>query len=176
MKVILPDHIIQAKTRALGVRKERIVCLQFAVDARNNKVLSLPKGFSGNAYVLASVALRAGELEEGSHEAIIEKIKQAKDSINSDYVNAYMAALDGPQGTLPPMKELTLVSDWTRMPFHKVDFLYGDAAYACPLVSPIPQVAYLMQNPIDPRGIDVRIGLLPQALDAFSHYFLMNVQ
>ncbi|KAG6739228.1 hypothetical protein POTOM_056819 [Populus tomentosa] len=61
-----------------------------------------------------------------------------------------MEALDGPQGTLPPLKELTIVSDWTRMPFHK--------------------------SPNDPAGIDVRIGLLPPSLDAFSHYFLMNVQ
>ncbi|KAF2313006.1 hypothetical protein GH714_008698 [Hevea brasiliensis] len=73
-----------------------------------------------------------------SHEAIIEKIKQAKNSVNSDYVKAYMEALDGPQANLPPLNELTLVSDWTRMPFHKVNFLQGDAAYACPLVSPFP--------------------------------------
>ena len=150
--------------------------LQFAMDARNKKTPPLPNGFSGNAYVLISVAFTAGELEEGSHEAIIEKIKQAKNSVNSDYVNAYMEALDGPQGTLPPLKELTIVSDWTRMPFHKVGFLHGDAAYAPPLVTPIPQVAYLMQNPIDPAGIDVMFGLLPQSLDAFSRYFLMNVQ
>lgn len=59
------------------------------------------KGYSGNAYVLISVALTAGELEEGSHEAMIEKITEAKNSVNSDYVTAYMEALDGPQGTLP---------------------------------------------------------------------------
>ncbi|KAJ6856352.1 hypothetical protein NC651_038075 [Populus alba x Populus x berolinensis] len=55
-------------------------------------------------------------------------------------------------------------------------FLHGDAAYAPPLVTPIPQAAYLMQSPIDPAGIDARIGLLPPSLDAFSRYFLMNVQ
>lgn len=62
------------------------------------------------------------------------------------------------------------------MPFHKVDFLHGDGAYASPLVTPIPQVAYSMQNPNGSAGIDVRVGLLPQALDAFSHYLLMNLQ
>ncbi|KDP33533.1 hypothetical protein JCGZ_07104 [Jatropha curcas] len=165
-------HLWKARTKALGVRKEKMVCLQFAVDTRNKVVPSLPKGFSGNAYVLASIALRAGELEEGSHEMIIGKIKEAKMSVNAEYVIAYMEALEGPQGNLPPLKELTMVSDWTRMPFHKVDFLNGDASYASPLVSPIPQVAYFMQNPIDMRGIDVRIGLPPQALDAFTHYFL----
>ncbi|KAJ6957079.1 hypothetical protein NC653_039109 [Populus alba x Populus x berolinensis] len=42
-----------------------------------------------------NIALTAGELEEGSREAKIEKIKQAKNSVNSDYVNAHMEALDG---------------------------------------------------------------------------------
>ena len=167
---------LQARTKALGVRKGTMVCLQFAVNIRNKMVPPLPKGFSGNAYVLASVSLTAEELEAGTHEATVEKIKEAKNSISNDYVIAYNQALDGPQGTLPPMNELTLVSDWTRMPFHRIDFLHGEAAYASPLLSPIPQIAYFMQNPNDLRGIDVRIGLLPQTLNAFSHYFLTNLQ
>ncbi|XVF35657.1 hypothetical protein REPUB_Repub18cG0165000 [Reevesia pubescens] len=174
---LLAAHLWKARTKALGVKKGAMVCLQFAVDIRNKMVPPLPKGFSGNAYVLASVALTAEELETASHEAIIKKIKEAKNSISNDYVIAYNKALDGPdQGTLPPMNELTLVSDWTRMPFHRIDFLHGEATYASPLLSPIPQVSYFMQNPIDLRGIDVRIGLLPQTLNAFSHYFLTNLQ
>ncbi|XWS70485.1 hypothetical protein CRYUN_Cryun03dG0052100 [Craigia yunnanensis] len=173
---LLAAHLWKARTKALGVRKGAMVCLQFAVDIRNKMLPPLPKGFSGNAYVLASVALTAEELEGGSHEATVEKIREAKNSISNDYVIAYNQALDGPQGTLPPMNELTLVSDWTRMPFHRIDFLHGEAAYVSPLLSPIPQVAYFMQNPNDLRGIDVRIGLLPQTLNAFSHYFLTNLQ
>ncbi|KAJ6924869.1 hypothetical protein NC652_017976 [Populus alba x Populus x berolinensis] len=82
------------------------------MDIRNKMMPPLSKGFSGSAYVLISVALTAGELEEGSHEAQIEKIKEAKNSVN--------------------------ISDWTRMPFHKVDFLHGDAACASPLVTSNP--------------------------------------
>ncbi|KAK9279445.1 hypothetical protein L1049_013124 [Liquidambar formosana] len=148
---VVAAHLWKARTKALGLRKERMVCLQFAVDTRNKMVPLLPKGFSGNAYVLASVALTAGELEEESHEALIEKIKEAKNSVTNEYVKAYIEALEAPQGTLPPLKELTLVSDWTRMPFHKVDFLHGEAAYASPLLPPIPQVAYFMQNPTESR-------------------------
>jgi omega-hydroxypalmitate O-feruloyl transferase len=155
-----------------------MVCLQFAVDTRNKMVPPLPKGFSGNAYVLASVALTAGALEEESHEGIVEKIREAKNSVSNDYVNAYVEALEGSQqaATLPPLKELTLISDWTRMPFHKISFLHGEAAYAFPLAPPVPHVAYFMQNPADNQGIDVWIGLLPQALSSFSHYFLNGVQ
>ncbi|KAE8682556.1 putative homogentisate phytyltransferase 1 [Hibiscus syriacus] len=170
---LLAAHLWKARTKALGVRKGAMVCLQFAVDIRNKMVPQLPKGFSGNAYVLASVALTAEELEAGSREAIVEKIKEAKNSINNDYVIAYNQALDGPQGSLPQLNELTIISDWTRMPFHKIDFIHGDAAaYVSPLLSPIPQVAYFMQSPIDLRGVDVRIGLHPQTMDAFSHFFL----
>lgn len=153
-----------------------MVCLQFAVDTRNKMVPPLPKGFSGNAYVLASIALTAGALEKESHETIVEKIREAKNSVSNDYVNAYVEALEGPQASLPPLMELTLVSDWTRMPFHKISFLHGEAAYAFPLVPPIPHIAYFMQNPADDKGIDVWIGLLPQALNSFSHYFLNDVQ
>lgn len=153
-----------------------MVCSQFAVDIRKKMVPPLPEGFSGNAYVFASAALTAEELEAGSHEAIVEKIKEAKRSISNDYVIAYNQALDGPQVSLPPLNELTLVSDWTRMPFHKIDFLHGEAAYLSPLLSPIPQVAYFMQNPVDSRGVDMRIGLLPKSLNAVSHYFFTNMQ
>ncbi|KAK5773117.1 brassinosteroid-related acyltransferase 1-like [Gossypium arboreum] len=175
---LIAAHLWKARTKALGVKKGAMVCLQFAVDLRNKMVPPLPKGFSGNAFVLASIALTAEQLEGSSHEAIIEKIKQAKNSITNDYVIAYNKALDGgaAQGSLPPINELTLVSDWTRMPFHTIDFLHGEAAYVSPLLSPIPQVAYFMQNPNDLRGIDVRIGLPPQFLNAFSHYFLTNLQ
>lgn len=151
-----------------------MVCLQFAVDARNKVEPSLPEGFSGNAYVLASVALTAGQVEQATHKAIVEKIREAKSSVTSNYVKAYMEAVAGPQTSLPPIKELTLISDWTRMPFHKVGFLQEAAAYASPLVSPIPQVAYFMQNPRDNRGIDMRVGLLPHYLSAFTRYFLTN--
>ncbi|KAK8566548.1 hypothetical protein V6N13_002250 [Hibiscus sabdariffa] len=92
---LLAAHLWKARTKALGMRKGAMVCLQFAVDVRNKMVPPLPKGFSGNAYVLASVALTAEELESGSHEAIVEKIKEAKNSINNDYVIAYKKALEG---------------------------------------------------------------------------------
>lgn len=149
-----------------------MVCLQFAVDTRNKMVPPLPKGFTGNAYVLASIMMSMGELEHASYEGIIEKIREAKNSVNHDYVRGYIEALEGPQGSLPPLKELTLVSDWTRMPFHNIEFFHGKAAYACPLATPIPQVAYFMQSPTDNGGVDVRIGIEAETLDAFTDCFL----
>ncbi|KAL6012114.1 hypothetical protein ACLOJK_002590 [Asimina triloba] len=163
-----------ARTKALAVRKEMKVCLQFTVDTRSKLSPPLPKGFTGNAYVLASISCSAAQLEEDTLEATILKVKEAKQAVNNSYVRAYLEALEAPQRSLPPIKELTIVSDWTRTPFHTIDFLgHGNAAaYASPLASPLPQTAYFMQNPNEAGAIDVRIGLHPQCLHAFHHYFL----
>lgn len=56
--------------------------LQFAVDTRKRMVPLLPNGFSGNAYVLASLVSTAGELEEQSHEYIINQIKESQEFRN----------------------------------------------------------------------------------------------
>jgi len=156
------------------VKREKQVCLQFAVDIRNKMRPPLPKCFSGNAYVLASIMMPMGELEDASHERIIEKIREAKKKVNHEYVRSYVEALEGAQqgSSLPPLQELTLVSDWTRMPFHNIEFFHGKATYACPLATPIPQVAYFMQSPTDSMGVDVRIGLEAENISAFSHCFL----
>ncbi|RDY06430.1 Brassinosteroid-related acyltransferase 1, partial [Mucuna pruriens] len=172
---VLTAHLWKARTKALGVKKEKVVCLQFAVDVRNKTRPALPKSFSGNAYVLASIMMPVVELEDASHEGIVEKIREAKSNVNEEYVKAYVGALDGAQqaSCLPPLKELTLVSDWTRMPFHNIDFFGGKkAAYACPLATPIPQVAYFVQSPVDSKGVDVRIGFEEEAVSAFTKCFL----
>lgn len=134
----------------------------------------LPKGFSGNCYVLVSIMMKAEELEKSSYESVVCKIREAKKSVTTDYVISYISALESSQvnTSLPPIRELTFVSDWTRMPFHKVGFLKEHADYVSPLVPPIPQVACFMQNPNDSKGIDVRIGLFTDIVDAFSNNFM----
>ncbi|KAL7112365.1 hypothetical protein ACP275_05G147400 [Erythranthe tilingii] len=173
---LLAAHLWKVRTKALGVERERKVCLQFAVDIRKKMVPQLPKGFSGNGYVLASIITTAGELEEQSHRYIIERINETKNSINEEYVKAYIKALQaqekGTTSTLPPLPELTVVSDWTRIPFHTVDFFGEEAVYASPLIPPVPHVAYFMQNPIHTGAVDLRIGMLPSLLPHFSHHFL----
>ncbi|KFK35035.1 hypothetical protein AALP_AA5G225500 [Arabis alpina] len=175
----LAAHLWKARTRALGLREDAMVCLQFAVDIRKRTEPPLPEGYSGNAYVLASVASTAGELlKDLTLESIVNKIREAKKSIDQDYINAYMEALGGGDqrndGNLPPLKELTLISDWTKMSFHSIGFGNGGepADYVAPLCPPVPQIAYFMKNPKDAKGIIVRIGLDPRDVDDFSNNFL----
>ncbi|XP_064938894.1 brassinosteroid-related acyltransferase 1-like isoform X1 [Musa acuminata AAA Group] len=170
---VVAAHLWKVRTKAFNIAKHRMVCLQFAVDARARMRPPLPKGFTGNAYVLSSVACTSAELEEASLAAVVGKIKVAKQAVTDSYVMKYLAALNAaPQVALPPLPELTMVSDWTKTPYHSIDFGIGKAVFVTPLATPFPQVAYFMQSPSEAGRVDVRIGLPHMHLQAFTRYFL----
>ncbi|KAJ3677286.1 hypothetical protein LUZ60_003010 [Juncus effusus] len=167
-------HLWKARTKALEIPKERTVCLQFAVDTRTRlQNPPLPKQFAGNAYVLSSISSTTGDLQQKTLATIVQEIKMAKQAINDDYVEEYLNALEGNlEVSLPPIPELIIVSDWTRTPYHEIDFGIGKAAYVSPLVPPVQEAVFFMQNPSEKGGVDVRIGLHESYENSFSKYFL----
>ncbi|KAG9153596.1 hypothetical protein Leryth_008539 [Lithospermum erythrorhizon] len=206
---VLAAQLWKAKTRVLGQNKEKMVCLQFAVDVRNKMDLSSSSSsstlssqkegethFSGNAFVLASVSLTAKEVEEQSYEFIIKKIREAKNSVTLNYVNAYIHILEhqgshtsniSSQGRtnstlLQNLKGLTIVSDWTKLSYKNINF-FGDVAYASPLDPPISQVVYFLPRNTKESShngggtsIDVKVNLLPETQDAFAKLFFLGLQ
>lgn len=65
-----------------------------------------------------------------------EKIRKAKESVTNDYVKAYIEAVERSEATaLPPLEKLTIITNWSKMPSHKVEFIglradYGHLLYA----------------------------------------------
>lgn len=58
------------------------------------------------------------------------------------------------------MRELTIVADWSRFPFHALDFGWGKISNAAILATPVPETAYIMLNLEEPAGgFLVRIGI-----------------
>lgn len=169
---VVAAHLWRARIKALGFSPGKTVCLQFTVDARSRLVPPLPRESAGNAYVMASVTCTVEVLEKEGLHITVGRIQNAKDSVTDDYIKCYLRALDAPQKSLPSLRELTLVSDWRRTPFHTVDFGMGKALYAAPLASPVPQSAYFLEDPTDENGIHVRLGLLPEHVPAFYRHFL----
>ncbi|KAK1323384.1 Rosmarinate synthase [Acorus calamus] len=172
---VVAAHLWKTRTKALNLSRGRLVCLQFAVDARTKMVPPLPKSFSGNAFVLASIACSAGALEDETLQSIVAKIKAAKAAVTESYVKAYLEALEAmptQRSPLPPLPELTIISDWTRNPYHTVDFGIGRAAYVAPMATPVPQAAYFMQGTGEVGGVDVRVGLESHSLLAFCESFV----
>ncbi|ERN02863.1 hypothetical protein AMTR_s00086p00181730 [Amborella trichopoda] len=169
---VVAAHLWKVRSKSLGLRGENKVCLQFSMDARAKVVPPLSTEFSGNAYVMASIFTTAKALEEEPISTTAYKIREAKESITDEYIRAYLIALDAPQKSLPPLPELTIVSDLRNLPFHCADFGHGHAASAALLPSPLPQSAFLMRAPNEEGAIDVSLGLPLQIANAFSHCFL----
>ncbi|KAG6511710.1 brassinosteroid-related acyltransferase 1-like [Zingiber officinale] len=170
---VVAAHMWKARTKALNIPNHRTVCLQFTVDARGRMHPPLPPSFAGNAFVLSSLLCTAAELDRLPLAALVLRIQAAKRAVTHAYVARYIAALgEAPRTSLPPLPELTMVSDWTKTPYHRVDFGAGEAAYVAPLATPMPQAAYFMQSPGEAGSVDVRIGLPEKTLSAFETYFL----
>ncbi|CAN6448107.1 unnamed protein product [Victoria cruziana] len=168
---VVAIHLWKARNNALNFNKERKVCLQFTVNLRSKLVPPLSDAFSGNAYVLASVLCTVGDLEKESLEETICKMKAARESVTADYVKKYLEALDAPQVPLPPLMELTMVNDLSMCPFHELDFGQGRPTCMYELASALPYAASLTENFNEEGSINVTIGLLPQHVLAFIHYF-----
>ncbi|XP_042410795.1 brassinosteroid-related acyltransferase 1-like [Zingiber officinale] len=171
---VVAAHLWKARTKALNIAGHKTVCLQFTVDARDRIRPPLPPSFAGNAFVLSSLLSTAADLDRLPFAALVLRIQAAKRAVTHAYVARYVAALGetAPRTSLPPLPELTMVSDWTKTPYHRVDFGAGEAAYVAPLATPMPQTAYFLQSPGEAGRVDVRIGLPEKSLRAFESYFL----
>ncbi|OMO60848.1 Transferase [Corchorus capsularis] len=99
-----------------------------------------------------------------------------QNEITDEYIKLYVRALEASDKFFPSMRELTIVADWTRFPFHALDFGWGKVSDAAILSTPVPETAFLMLNLEEPAGgFLVRIGIGRQYLhDLISNFNNLN--
>ncbi|KAI4357470.1 hypothetical protein L6164_001418 [Bauhinia variegata] len=168
---VLCAHVWKARVKSLLLPPDTNICLQFPVDSRSRLQPPLGENFTGNAFVLASVSCLAKELLEETPYNTIEKIQAAKQVITDEYVKLYTRALESSDKFFPSMRELTIVTDWMKFPFHALDFGWGQASSASILATPVPETAYLMLNLEEPGAFAVRIGIEKQYVKDFISNF-----
>lgn len=152
--------VFQARVKALSLHPNTNICLQFPVDSRSKLQPPLGNNFTGNAFVLASVSCLARDVTEEPLHLAIRRIQAAKELITDEYIKLYAKALESSDKFFPSMRELTIVTDWLKFPFHALDFGWGKVSSLALLTTPVPEVAFLMPNTLDPSGgFLVRIGI-----------------
>ncbi|XVF02999.1 hypothetical protein REPUB_Repub04eG0222900 [Reevesia pubescens] len=156
---LLCAHVWKARVKTLSLHANTNICLQFPVDSRSRLRPPLGENFTGNAFVLASVSSSVKHLVEEPLHDTIRRIQAAKDEITDEYIKLYVKALEASDKFFPSMRELTIVSDWSRFPFHALDFGRGKVSNAAILATPVPETAFLMVNLEEPGGFLVRIGI-----------------
>lgn len=144
---------------ALKLHPSTNICLQFPVDSRSRLRPPLGENFTGNAFVLASVSCLVKHLLKEPLHQTIQRIQEAKDGITDEYIKLYAKALEySSDKFFPSMRELTIITDWLRFPFHALDFGWGPRlSGAVLLATPVPETAFLMLDL--EGGYLVRLGI-----------------
>lgn len=135
------------------------ICLQFPVNSRKRLQPQVGANFTGNAFVLASVSCTAKELIHEPLHHTVGRIQAAKDTVTDEYVKLYAKALESTDKFFPSMRELTIVTDWTKFPTHALDFGWGKVAGLSLLATPVPETVYLMADLEEPGVVLVRMGI-----------------
>lgn len=145
--------------RALLLHPCTNICLQFPVDCRSRTDPPLGRNFTGNAFVLASATCLVNDLLQEPLHNTIYRIQAAKDLITDEYIKLYVKALESSDKFFPSMRELTIVTDWLKLPFSALDFGWGKVSSAAIMATPVPETAFLMPNLDRSAGFLVRIGI-----------------
>ncbi|XP_027099162.1 brassinosteroid-related acyltransferase 1 [Coffea eugenioides] len=163
--------IWKARVKALGLRPDANICLQFPVDSRARFQPPLGENFTGNAFVLASVSCMVKTILEESLDETVLKIQEAKDAIKDEYIKLYATALESSDKFFPSMKELTIVTDWMKYSFDALVFGWGQVSSVALLATPVPETAFLMLNLEEPGGFLLRMGIGEEEAPNFVDFF-----
>ncbi|KAL8140892.1 hypothetical protein V2J09_006913 [Rumex salicifolius] len=166
---VLSAFVWRARTKALGMRPDQRTKLLFAVDGRSRFNPPLPKGFFGNGIVLTCSLCTAGELVENPLSDGVKRVQEAITMVTDDYMRSVVDYFEKTRAR-PSLTATLLISTWSRLSFHSMDFGWGEALYSGPVGLPEREVVLFLPNGHDPRdkGVVVHLGLPSSAMAAFQ--------
>lgn len=123
------------KCRTVGLQPDpsSTVRITFPTDIRGKSSatgLSFPRGYYGNAIVMLSASTTAKALTESPISYAVELIREAKGSLDSDYVQSVMDFMVCNGRPRMSVAGSILVSDISRIGLEKLDFGWGNAIFA----------------------------------------------
>ncbi|CAH8312828.1 unnamed protein product [Eruca vesicaria subsp. sativa] len=137
---ILAAHVWRARCKALKLSPNGTTLFGMAVSIRRTVDPPLREGYYGNAFVKASVAMKAGELSSSELSNVVKLIKDAKrEALKKRYVFEQLketekslkmkVACQGGSGAF------MLLTDWRQLGLlDEVDFGYGGSVNIIPVV------------------------------------------
>eukprot|EP00253_Pinus_taeda_P035946 PITA_35946 len=128
----------RARTRVLEIPLNSPVRFLFGVDIRRAFDPPLAEGYYGNgSYMAFARNITAGEVVNGSLSHVVKMIKEAKLSLNEEYLRSSIAFLKMKR-SCPEMTDVhmcledTFLTDWRWLGFNHVDFGWGEPLITCP--------------------------------------------
>ncbi|GAB4860387.1 histone H3.1 [Ancistrocladus abbreviatus] len=163
----LAGLIWRARTKALRMRPDQQTKLLFAVDGRSRFNPPLPKGFFGNGIVLTYALCDAGTLQENQFQHAVKLVQDAISRVTDEYMRSAIDYFEMTRAR-PSLSATLLITTWSRLAFHSMDFGWGEAIYSGPVGLPQREVALFLPCGQDTKGIIVHLGLPTSSMEIFE--------
>uniref|UniRef100_A0A7N0URM1 Omega-hydroxypalmitate O-feruloyl transferase n=1 Tax=Kalanchoe fedtschenkoi TaxID=63787 RepID=A0A7N0URM1_KALFE len=156
----------RARTLALHLRPDQETKLIFAVDGRSRINPPLPKGYFGNGIVLASSLCKAGELNNPLPFAV-KLVQESVQKVTDDFIRSAIDYFEITRAR-PALTSTVIITSWTKLALHAVDFGWGKPASSWPVGLPEKEVIVYLPHGADRKGISVYLGLPASAMKTFQ--------
>ncbi|KAJ7532185.1 hypothetical protein O6H91_14G075300 [Diphasiastrum complanatum] len=163
---VMSAFIWRIRTKALGVESSEMTKLLFAVDGRSRLCPPLPEGYHGNAVMTACSIASARELTDLGLSYAVKLVQEAKAMINDKYMRSKIDYFEKTSPRRSPTAGLSIVSSaahyissWSRLPFHKADYGWGQPIHYFPVEPPTLDVTKFLPYGKDSKGIKVYMAL-----------------
>lgn len=170
-------QIWRARTKAVFSDDDltRISSVLFAIDIRSRISPPLPEGFIGNALITARASAPVSDVVASPLSFCVEKVREAIVRVSTDeFLRSVVDWLEVHKGVPATVGGNFYLSAWWKLPFHQLDFGYGQPIYGGPVVSGMDEFVLLLDNGsgAGTGGINVLIVLDKVKMDRFeSHVF-----
>lgn len=148
----------RVRTQALEMPPEQKTRLLFAVDGRNKFNPPIPRYFFGNGIVLTTAIATAGELTGQPLSFAVKLVQDAIAMITDDYMRSALDFFEVTRAR-PALVATLLVTTWLRLPFHTVDFGWGQPLCTSPACLPDREVVLFTSCGKDRRSVNILLGM-----------------
>ncbi|XP_026457018.1 omega-hydroxypalmitate O-feruloyl transferase-like [Papaver somniferum] len=163
----------RARSRALKLLPDQITKLYFAVDGRDRFVPPLPEGYFGNGAMFMSTLCSSGELLGNPMSYSVQLIRNSIKSVTDSYIRSSIDCYEETR-TRASLSATFLVSTWSKLSFHTIDFGCGVPVSFGPV--PFPGLDLFLPYGDDRKGINVFIGLPSSAMKLFEKLMEISIQ
>lgn len=148
----------RVRTQALDMPPEQKTRLLFAVDGRNKFNPPLPKYFFGNGIVLTTAIATASELTQQPLSFAVKLVQDAIAMITDDYMRSAVDFFEVTRAR-PALVATLLITTWLRLPFHSVDFGWGQPLCTSPACLPDREVVLFTSSGKDRRSVNILLAM-----------------
>ncbi|XP_022892060.1 omega-hydroxypalmitate O-feruloyl transferase-like [Olea europaea var. sylvestris] len=170
----LTAFVWKSRSQALKLKPDQQTKLLFAVDGRSRFDPPLPEGFFGNGIVLTYSICSAGDLLKNPLSFAVKLVSDAVKMVTDRYMRSAIDYFEVTRAR-PSMSGTLLITTWSKLSFHTIDFGWGEPVVSGPLGLPGKEVIVFASHGKERKGgINVIVELPASAMKTFEEILQMK--